>query len=103
MDHQIRAQLSAVGCVIRGDLKYGASRSNKDGSIHLHAHSIAFQHPVKKEMMRFSALPPAEDTLWKLFTSGYPVCVDKTYVIAENKSGCVENFGINEIPHQGIK
>ena len=47
--HQIRCQLSAIGCVIRGDLKYGAPRSNKDGGINLHARSITFVHPTKKE------------------------------------------------------
>lgn len=44
--HQIRAQLSAIGCPIKGDLKYGARRSNEDGSISLHARRIAFEHPV---------------------------------------------------------
>lgn len=47
--HQIRAQLSSIGCVIKGDLKYGAPRSNNDGSICLHARSISFVHPVRKE------------------------------------------------------
>lgn len=47
--HQIRAQLSTIGCIIKGDLKYGAPRSNPDGSISLHARSIRFIHPVKKE------------------------------------------------------
>ena len=44
--HQIRAQLSAIGCCIKGDLKYGAKRSNKDGSISLHAYQVAFEHPI---------------------------------------------------------
>lgn len=47
--HQIRAQLSAIGCIIKGDLKYGAPRSNPDGSISLHARSMRFIHPVRKE------------------------------------------------------
>lgn len=55
--HQIRAQLAAVGCVIKGDLKYGAPRSNPDGSISLHSHSLRFTHPVKKEEIEIIAPP----------------------------------------------
>lgn len=62
--HQIRSQLSYIGHPIKGDLKYGARRSNKDGSIHLHAISISFIHPVKKEELSISA-PTPEDPLWK--------------------------------------
>lgn len=62
--HQIRAQLAKIGCTIKGDLKYGASRSNKDGSIHLHARRLILEHPIKKEKLSFVA-PPPEDTLWK--------------------------------------
>jgi 23S rRNA pseudouridine1911/1915/1917 synthase len=61
--HQIRAQLTAIGSIIKGDLKYGASRSNKDGSIHLHSRSLAFTHPVKKEFVEFLASPPV-DPVW---------------------------------------
>ncbi len=61
--HQIRAQLSAIGSIIKGDLKYGAARSNKDGSIHLHSRSLAFEHPVKKEFIEFLAPPPIE-SVW---------------------------------------
>lgn len=61
--HQIRSQLSAVGCCIKGDLKYGAKRSNKDGSIHLHARSLSFIHPVKKEPLKIMAEPPT-DAIW---------------------------------------
>lgn len=46
--HQIRCQLAGIGCVIKGDLKYGAKRSNPDGSISLHAHEVTFTHPVQK-------------------------------------------------------
>lgn len=53
--HQIRCQLSTVGCVIKGDLKYGAPRSNPDGSICLHSRTIQFTHPVKKEQMTIVA------------------------------------------------
>lgn len=51
--HQIRAQLAAIGCSIKGDLKYGADRSNKDGGIHLHARSLEIVHPVKKNPLLF--------------------------------------------------
>ena len=61
--HQIRAQLTAIGCPIKGDLKYGFDRSNKDGSIHLHARSLSFVHPVKKEQLHFTAAPP-DDNIW---------------------------------------
>jgi len=61
--HQIRAQLAAIGCTIKGDLKYGADRSNKDGGIHLHARSLTITHPVKKEPITFLA-PPPEDPVW---------------------------------------
>ncbi len=61
--HQIRAQLAAIGCPIKGDLKYGYDRSNKDGSIHLHARRLFFIHPVKKEPLDFIAAPP-KDPIW---------------------------------------
>lgn len=61
--HQIRSQLSAIGCPIKGDLKYGFDRSNKDGSIHLHARKIKFVHPVQKENLEISA-PPPKDPVW---------------------------------------
>ena len=65
--HQIRAQLAAMGCPIKGDLKYGFDRSNKDASIHLHARKIEFMHPVKKEQIIIIATPPNE-VLWNEFT-----------------------------------
>ena len=61
--HQIRAQLSAIACPIKGDLKYGFDRSNKDGSIHLHARSLSFVHPVKKDVLALTA-PPPRDPVW---------------------------------------
>ena len=64
--HQIRAQLAAIGCPIKGDLKYGFSRSNNDASISLHARSVSFVHPVKKETLTIMANPP-DDVLWKFF------------------------------------
>ncbi|KGL48301.1 RluA family pseudouridine synthase [Porphyromonas cangingivalis] len=65
--HQIRAQLSANGTIIKGDLKYGARRSNADGSISLHAYSIEFVHPVSKEKVRIIAPYPDTEGLWKHF------------------------------------
>jgi len=66
--HQIRAQLATIGCTIKGDLKYGADRSNKDGGIHLHARSLEIMHPVQKEPMPFLA-PPPEDPIWNACVS----------------------------------
>lgn len=65
--HQIRCQLAAIGCPIKGDLKYGAPRSNPDGSISLHARSLNFIHPVKKEPVTIIA-PLPNDNLWQSFT-----------------------------------
>ncbi|HBG42089.1 MAG TPA: RNA pseudouridine synthase, partial [Porphyromonadaceae bacterium] len=64
--HQIRVQLSAIGCPVKGDLKYGSPRSNRDGSISLHARRIAFVHPVSQENIAVTA-PVPDDTLWKAF------------------------------------
>jgi 23S rRNA pseudouridine1911/1915/1917 synthase len=61
--HQIRSQLSSIGCPVKGDLKYGFDRSNKDASIHLHSRKLTFVHPVKKENLEIIA-PPPKDTLW---------------------------------------
>lgn len=55
--HQIRAQLAAIGLHIKGDLKYGAKRSNPDGGICLHAYKLIFEHPVKKEVITIEAAP----------------------------------------------
>ena len=63
--HQIRCQLAAMGCPIKGDLKYGFDRSNRDGSISLHARSVEFTHPVSTELIHVEA-PTPEDTLWKV-------------------------------------
>ena len=62
--HQIRVQLSTIGCPIKGDLKYGAKRSNPDGSIHLHARGLSFLHPVTKESIKISA-PVPQERLWQ--------------------------------------
>jgi len=61
--HQIRAQLQAIGCPIKGDLKYGFDRSNPDGGIHLHARKLVFTHPVSKENMEIVAQTP-NDVIW---------------------------------------
>lgn len=62
--HQIRAQLSAIGCPIKGDLKYGFDRSNPDGGIHLHARKLHFIHPVTKENLTITA-PVPDDVIWR--------------------------------------
>ena len=61
--HQIRSQLSTIGSPIKGDLKYGFGRSNKDASIHLHSRKLSFVHPVKKKPLVITA-PPPKDPLW---------------------------------------
>jgi len=61
--HQIRTQLANIGCPIKGDLKYGFARSNKDGSISLHARKIEFVHPVSKEYIKITAPTPI-DVVW---------------------------------------
>ena len=61
--HQIRAQLSAINCAIKGDLKYGSNRSNPDGGICLHAREIHFIHPVSKEKIDITAQTP-ESAIW---------------------------------------
>ena len=62
--HQIRVQLAHIGCIIKGDLKYGAKRSNKDASIHLLAQKLEFLHPVKKENLSIIA-PAPKDSVWQ--------------------------------------
>ncbi len=68
--HQIRVQLSHIGCVIKGDLKYGAKRSNPDGGIDLIAYRLEFVHPVKKEKIVLRALLP-DNKLWSYFGRHY--------------------------------
>jgi 23S rRNA pseudouridine1911/1915/1917 synthase len=74
--HQIRVQLSALGSAIKGDLKYGAKRSNKNASICLHALKIEFIHPVQKEHVSISA-PVPEDNLWSFFNNKFKNLSDK--------------------------
>ncbi|MFW9614799.1 MAG: RluA family pseudouridine synthase [Macellibacteroides fermentans] len=66
--HQIRCQLAKMGCPIKGDLKYGSERSNKDGGISLHARKAQFIHPVSKEPVEIVASVP-DDSLWKGITA----------------------------------
>ena len=63
--HQIRSQLSKIGCPIKGDLKYGFDRSNPDGSISLHSRRVSFIHPVSKELIEVTA-PVPDERLWKV-------------------------------------
>ena len=65
--HQIRAQLSKIGCSIKGDLKYGAKRSNPDGGISLHSRRVELLHPVRKEPLSIEAPVPEKDNLWAFF------------------------------------
>jgi len=69
--HQIRVQLAEIGCPIRGDLKYGFERSNRDGSISLHARALAFVHPIKNETIKIVAPVPKEN-LWQVL-AGLPI------------------------------
>ena len=64
--HQIRVQLAKIGCPIKGDIKYGFNRTNKDKGIHLHARKIDFIHPVKKEPISITA-PTPNDVLWNSY------------------------------------
>ena len=64
--HQIRVQLASMKCPIKGDIKYGFDRTNKDASIHLHARKLEFLHPVKNETVTIIANPP-DDAVWNAF------------------------------------
>lgn len=77
--HQIRVQLAAVGCAIKGDLKYGARRSNTGGGISLHSREVEFLHPVRKERLHIVAPVPAGDVLWS--------CFEKTVAGEASRSG----------------
>ena len=77
--HQIRVQLSTIGCPIKGDVKYGADRMNENSSIYLHSRIIEFEHPVKKEMMKIIA-PVPDDKLWKYFEKS----VESSQMIVQN-------------------
>lgn len=66
--HQIRCQLSAIGCPIKGDVKYGFNRTNEGGFIHLHSYKVEFEHPIRKEKVLINALPVTADTIWNYFS-----------------------------------
>lgn len=65
--HQIRCQLSAIGCPIKGDVKYGFNRTNEGGFIHLHSYKTEFEHPIKKENVTVMAMPITKDAVWSYF------------------------------------
>ncbi|WP_448520521.1 RluA family pseudouridine synthase [Rhodoflexus sp.] len=65
--HQIRVQLAAMGCPIWGDAKYGSKVQDSPGTICLHAYSISFEHPIQKMPITFTAPPPFERRIWKIF------------------------------------
>ena len=66
--HQIRCQLAAIGCPVKGDLKYGAARSNPGGGISLHARQVSLTHPVSKEALTVTAPVPEDEPLWGILT-----------------------------------
>lgn len=65
--HQIRCQLAAIGCPIKGDVKYGFNRTNVGGFIHLHSYRIDFKHPIKQEDITVTGFPLSNDSVWKFF------------------------------------
>lgn len=91
--HQIRVQLAAIGCPIKGDLKYGAKRSNKDASISLHAYKVEFIHPVSQKLMRFYASTRNEN-LWNYFQISCEI-TDKSFIIQQNIAGITQVIDIN--------
>lgn len=80
--HQIRAQLAAIGCPIKGDVKYGARRGNTDRSIHLHAWKLAFRHPISGEQVELTA-PLPNDPVWNALavTLGLEITENKTLIV----------------------
>ncbi len=83
--HQIRVQLAAMGCPIRGDVKYGYPKANKDKNIHLHCRSLTFIHPVKNESVKIVAEPP-NDPIWNLFEG-----VTQLIRVVQNRPGVNPN------------
>jgi len=69
--HQVRAQLAAIGCPIKGDVKYGFRRSNPDRSIHLHAWRLAVRHPLHGALLQLEAPPPPADPVWTAMKAFY--------------------------------
>jgi 23S rRNA pseudouridine1911/1915/1917 synthase len=84
--HQIRVQLSSIGCPIRGDLKYGDKRSNPDGSISLMARHIEFVHPVSKQPIVLDAPVPANDNLWQALAAAATQAAPSTTTPPANAS-----------------
>ena len=81
--HQIRCQLAHMGCPIKGDLKYGARRSNPDGGISLHAYCIEFTHPVSKQPIRVTA-PLPQDNLWQSFQETVEQASFQPFLVSES-------------------
>jgi 23S rRNA pseudouridine1911/1915/1917 synthase len=69
--HQIRCQLSAIGCPIKGDVKYGFNRTNEGGFIHLHSYQLKFIHPIKDEPIAVKAFPISNDAVWNFFKAKF--------------------------------
>ncbi|MBR1644989.1 MAG: RluA family pseudouridine synthase [Bacteroidales bacterium] len=88
--HQIRVQLSHMGCPIKGDLKYGAARANSDGSISLHARRIEFEHPVRHDIVRVEA-PVPNQGLWLAFDEQLTLQSRGMEVSTINKTNSHEN------------
>ena len=65
--HQIRCQLAAIGCPVKGDVKYGFNRTNEGGFIHLHSYRLKFVHPIKQEEVIIKAFPISTDAVWNFF------------------------------------
>ena len=86
--HQIRIQLAALGMPIKGDIKYGADRTEKNGGIRLHAYALRFVHPVTGELLNLSALPPAPDALWM-------ACIEACLPAAEDGSAALQNTAVS--------
>lgn len=81
--HQIRALLASIGCPVKGDVKYGDRRGNRDRSIHLHAWKLSFPHPNTGEPLTFICPPPLTDPLWAVLYQG--LTAGETEALTENK------------------
>lgn len=100
--HQIRTQLSAIGCPIKGDVKYGARRANPDQSIHLHAWSLQFIHPVRHQNLLIIAEPPA-DSLWHLVKENILIQLPQQFIVTQHSTGIVCALPDDQIPFNIIR
>ncbi len=96
--HQIRAQLSKIGCPIRGDLKYGARRSLPGGGISLHSRRVEFEHPVRREPLSVTAPVPAGDNLWTYFEHRIDRPVSGAVIFAKTSKALAR---LNEMIREG--